>query len=223
MTEKALSMRALSLRAGLKHNTVANLMSRNQHTMNHNHLESLLRVLGTSMAEFWEPDAPPAIVAPPGTTLAAPPAYTVLVPDCGPVEAGPFRLPDIQSTERFVKGTYEDRDAFILTVHGDSMAPDYAAGEVIFLKRENIHLVPLPQDVKVGVPYERIKHLNGKDCVVLMADDGSTFKRLQIAHKHGQEYAITLHPVNPSHSKTVIRPDHDIWIQGVCYKSIRRR
>jgi len=74
------------------------------------------------------------------------------------------------------------------------------------------------------VPYDRVKHLHPKDCIVLMTDEGCTFKRLNIEGTDGeQEYRVTLLPVNPTHNKTVIRPDHDIWIQGICYKSIRRR
>lgn len=224
MDERGVTMRSLSLRAGLKHNAVANIMSRNLTKVNHHHLESILRVMGTSMLQFWESDEePPELIPPPGTSFSVPSSGMIMVPDCGLVEAGSFRLPDIQASDRFIRGTSEDRDAFALTVHGDSMAPEYLAGETIFLKRERIHMVPLPRGVRVGVPYDRVKHLHEKDCIVLMADEGCTFKRLNIEKAEGQEYRVTLLPVNPTHNKTVIRPDHDIWIQGVCYKSIRRR
>jgi SOS-response transcriptional repressor LexA len=223
---RGISMRQLSLRAGLAHNAVANIMSRNQ-KIDYGSLEKVLKVLGVALADFWE--APggetiqPAVSAPAGTRISAAPVSSVLVPDCGAVAAGPFRLPDPDTTQHFYAGAREDAGAFVLTIQGSSMEPEYRNGEMIFLKRENIHLISLPRGVRVGVPYDRVQHLNGKDCVLLMKDEGSTFKRLKIAKGRGGEYTVTLLPVNPDHDKTVVRPDHDVWIQGVCYKSVRRR
>jgi len=222
---RGISMRALSLRAGLPHNAVANIMNRNDR-VNYGNLEKVLEVLGMPLAEFWEsPDhaAKPSLSPPPGTYLSNPLSTSIPVPDCGTVAAGAFRLSDPASTQHFYAGTRGDEGSFVLTVSGNSMMPDYQDGEVIFLRRENIHLITLPEGVKVGVPYHHVKHLDNKDCVVLMKDEGSTFKRLKIDKGADNTYLLTLLPVNPEHKKTVIQPDHDVWIQGVCYKSVRRR
>lgn len=227
LDEKNVSMRAASLRAGLQHNAVSNIMNRNQ-GVSYGSLEKILRALDVPFVDFWEPgegaNAPPPISPPAAMSMAPlPAAATVFVPNCGTVAAGPFRMCDPDTTQNFLAGSREDEGAFVLNIRGDSMTPDYTDGETIFLRRENIHLIALPRDVKVGVPYERVKHLNGKDCVLLMKDEGSTFKRLRIEKGRGPEYTVTLLPVNPTHNKTVVRPDHDVWIQGVCYKSVRRR
>jgi len=223
---RGVSMRALSLRAGLKHNAVANMLSRTQ-KLNYGSLEKVLRALDVAIVDFWESDSPaqpPAMMPPPGTSIAPVPGrQSVFVPDCGLVSAGAFRLPDPDVTPHFLAGTREDEGSFVLTIRGDSMMPEYQDGEIIFLRRENIHLIPLPDGVRVGVPFERVSHLHGKDCVVLLKDEGSTFKRIQLERSRGPEYTVTLLPVNPDHNKTVIRPDHDVWIQGVCYKSVRKR
>jgi len=221
------SMRALSLRAGLKHNTVANMLSRTQ-KINYGNLEKVLREMDVALADFWEtkegPTEPPGVIPPPGTAVTSIPLrQSVFVPDCGFVSAGAFRLPDPEITPHFLAGTREDEGSFVLTIRGDSMTPEYQDGEIIFLRRENIHLISLPDGVRVGVPFDRVCHLHGKDCVVLMKDEGSTFKRIKLDKNKGPEYTVTLLPVNPEHNKTVVRPDHDVWIQGVCYKSLRQR
>lgn len=225
LKERGYSKRAVSLRAGLIHNAVANIVSRNQERVNYAHLEKILQVLGVSFAEFWEPDdgpsEPPKMTAPAGMRFTDPPQATVMVPHCGTISAGPFRLVDPDTTQHFYAGTRDDAGSFALTISGNSMTPDYCDGEVILVRRVSIHLVPLPRGVQVGVPYEHVKPLNGKDCVVLMGDEGSTFKRLSIEKGPRETYALTLLPVNVEHNKTVVRPDHDVWIQGVCYKSVR--
>lgn len=225
--DRGISMRTLSLRAGLQHNAVHNILYRNQKRINYQNVEKILNELGVPFADFWEPDEsslePPTISPPADMHFSTVPAQNIMVPDCGNVSAGPFRLPDPSLTQRFHAGGSEDTQSFILTVSGDSMAPDYAPGEIIFLRKENIHLIALPNDVKVGVPFDRIRHLNGKDCVIFMNEEGSTFKRIRIVKGAGPEYTMFLLPVNPAHDQTMIKPEHDVWIQGVCYKSLRRR
>src|SRR5687768_6758405 len=127
LDERGISMRQLSLRAGLAHNAVANMMSRNQ-KVDYGTLEKVLKVLGIALADFWEfpggDKTPPAISAPAGTRISAPPVTSVLVPDCGTVPAGPFRLPDPDTTQHFYAGAREDDGAFVLTIQGSSMEPE---------------------------------------------------------------------------------------------------
>src|SRR5437868_2566499 len=193
--ERKISQRALSVRAGIAHNGVNSILTKNASVTNVT-LEKILSALGVSLADFWETDdgpaKQPAMIAPAGTQLAPlPPHASVLVPDCGTISAGPFRLSDPDTTTHFCAGTREDEGSYVLTVRGNSMEPEYRDGELIFLKRESIHLISLPKDIKVGVPYDRIKHLHGKDCVLLMKDEGCTFKRLSIKKTTGPEYIVT--------------------------------
>src|SRR5476651_645774 len=106
--ERGISMRALSLRAGLQHNAVSNILYRNQARINFGNLEKILNALGVAFADFWQSGkdavAPPPISPPASMQISAPPMSSVMVPDCGIVPAGPFRLTEPDSTQRFFAG-----------------------------------------------------------------------------------------------------------------------
>lgn len=103
------------------------------------------------------------------------------------------------------------------------MFPEYGNGELIFLKKTSIHFPPLPNGRTVGVPLAQVQHLHGKDCVVFMEHEGCTFKRIILDSGPDLAYTLTLAPVNPAYNKTTLRPEHDMWVQGICYKSVRER
>ena len=143
----------------------------------------------------------------------------VHVPVLGRISAGPFALVEHRDATEWVAGDRGDRESFALIVEGSSMEKEYYNGDRIFCKP---YTVVFSEEQNAHVHLDKVRWLDGKDCVVLLNGE-STFKRIVINKKKGLDYDVVLTPVNPEFDKRTVHHGDEFIVQGVCYRLARNK
>lgn len=181
---------------------------------NPEHWKKILKALGVTEEDFYEkPKQPEPEIK--HVDVAGP---EVFVPLVGKIAATPFRLAQPSQATRYIPGTRADMNAIALEVEGDSMAPKYLSGEIIFVRKKDIALTPYESDDGESfVPYDFVAPFDGKDCVILHNDE-SSLKRLRVIRGKGMSYSVDIVPLNPSHPTLHVHRGDEFFVQGVAYR-----
>ena len=109
------------------------------------------------------------------------------------------------------------RELFALRVSGQSMAPHFLPGDLIYLEPLNIRLGV--KDPTRPVPMLMFERLNGR-IVAAVIDNESTLKQLKVVGE-GEKYALLLKPLNPDFGTITVKGDNEVVFQGAVVKMLR--
>ena len=210
---RGLSMRQVSLSAGLGDQLLRNVLTGRTHKLKPEALKQILNALDLSEDKFFEKDAESVSVATPDLTCH--------IPIFGEIPAGnPTWVEGKQQPSDYVLGDARDKrlNAFALRVRGESMAPDYRSGDVLFLRPLSIGLsVKNPSS---PVPRAAFDALVGRAVAVLVNNE-ATLKTLKIEQRPDNDYWLHLKPINPEFPVITIQDSDEAQFQGEVYKLVR--
>jgi len=109
------------------------------------------------------------------------------------------------------------QDLFALRVSGQSMAPQFMPGDLVYLRKLDIRMGI--KDPKNPVPALTFERLNGRTVAALI-DNEATLKQLKVVRLKN-DYELRLIPFNPEFEPIVIGPHNHAHFQGVVVKLIR--
>lgn len=106
------------------------------------------------------------------------------------------------------------RKLYALRVKGQSMAPQFLNGDLLYLEPLSIHIGVL--DRQNPTPRLTFERLNGR-VVAALVNDEATLKRLEIVSNSSnkEHYQLKLVPLNPEYQVITIGPDWTAHFQGV--------
>ena len=211
LDERGLSMRQVSMAAGLGPAAVRNLLIGRTQNVSEQALDKILQAIAMTKDEFFQRES--------ATHELAAAAYSV--PICGTIPAGnPTWTEGVVQALDSVPGDEHDRryGAFALRVSGNSMAPRYVANDILVLRPLQIHL-PI-KDPKNPVPRATFDALVGR-CVAVLLNGEATLKKLDIEHLKGGDYFLHLRPINPDYPVITVQEKDEAQFQGEVYKLIR--
>jgi SOS-response transcriptional repressor LexA len=212
INERGLSMRQVSLAAGLNSAAVRNLITGRTQSIGMETLAKILRAMDMTEEKFFLRAS-----APVGTVEAG--AYTI--PVCGEIPAGnPNYQEGIADPVDTIPGDDRDRryGAFALRVSGFSMAPKYLPGDTLILKPLHVGL-PVKDPLRI-TPRAVVDALAGRSVAVLVNGE-ATLKKLEIEPRPGGDYMLHLKPINPDYPTITIGDNDSVLFQGEVYKLIR--
>ena len=178
-------------------------------------LKALIEKLGISEEAFFK-----------GSDHAVPKAATIpqgKVPFFGEIPAGnPTWFEGATIPEDWIEPPpfCTTQKLFALRVRGQSMAPRFQSGDILYLEPLSIRLSV--KDPERPVPRLTFERLNNR-VVAALVDGEATLKQLKIVPmgKTKDNYELHLMPMNPEYSPIVIGPDSTADFQGVVVKSFR--
>jgi SOS-response transcriptional repressor LexA len=141
----------------------------------------------------------------------------VLIPMYGEIPAGhPTWFEGTAQAEEWVPpppGAL-NRNLFALRVKGQSMAPQFLNGDVLYLEPLSIRMGVL--DREHPTPRLTFERLNGR-VVAALVDEEATLKKLEIVSSasNREHYQLKLVPLNPEYQTITIGPDSTAHFQGV--------
>jgi len=213
---RGLSMRQVSLQAGLNESAVRNIITGRTQSIGLEVLRKLLQALEVSEEEFFQR---PAAASAAAVSTAAPSGYSV--PVCGEIPAGnPSYQEGIADPIDTIPGDDRDRryGAFALRVSGYSMAPKYLPGDTLVLKPLHVGL-PVKDPNRI-TPRAMVDALAGRSVAVLVNGE-ATLKTLEIEPLQKGDYLLHLKPMNPEYPTITIGDNDTLIFQGEVYKLIR--
>ena len=105
------------------------------------------------------------------------------------------------------------RKLFALRVRGQSMAPRFLNGDILYLEPLSIRMGA--KDPKHPVPRLTFERLDGR-VVAALVDEEATLKQLRIeTPSTPDDYELQLVPFNPEYKPIIIGPDSTAHFQGV--------
>jgi len=214
---RGLSMRQVSLQAGLNESAVRNIITGRTQSIGLEVLRKLLLALEVSEEQFFQRPAAAAPAAPVLPVNSG--GYSV--PVCGEIPAGnPSYQEGIADPIDTIPGDDRDRryGAFALRVSGYSMAPKYLPGDTLVLKPLHVGL-PVKDPNRI-TPRAMVDALAGRSVAVLVNGE-ATLKTLEIEPLQKGDYLLHLKPMNPEYPTITIGENDTIVFQGEVYKLIR--
>lgn len=211
--QRGLSMRQLSVSAGLGDQLVRNILTRRTQKIAPQTLSKILTSLDMTEDRFFERT--------PESVRVPAPEMTCSIPVFGEIPAGnPTWIEGNQVPTEYVAGDERDRrrQAFALRVSGRSMEPKYMPGDLLVLRPLSI---PLPiKDPKKLTPRATFDALHGRTVAVLLNGE-ATLKVLEVEPVKDGDYFLHLRPINPAYQTITVQPNDEALFQGEVYKSIR--
>lgn len=216
LEQRGLSMRKVSLRAGLNEAAVRNIITSRTQSIGLDVLKKLLEAMDLTEEKFFgRPEQ--AGVSSVKTTHTE--GYQI--PLCGDIPAGnpTYHEGEANPLETF-PGDERDRryGAFALRVCGHSMAPRYLPGDILILKPINRGL-PVKDPERI-TPRASFDALSGRTVAALVNGE-ATLKRLEIEQGAKGDYLLHLKPLNPDFPTITIGDNDTALFQGEVYKLIR--
>lgn len=212
--ERKISVRWLSEAIGLNRYFINKIMRGEvKSDIDRTRLKALIEKLGYTEEAFFK-----------GSDIAvAKPVTTGRIPFYGEIPAGnPTWFEGTTNPEAWIEPPpfCSTTKLFALRVRGQSMAPRFLQGDVLYLEPLSIHMGV--KDPERPVPRLTFERLNNR-VVAAMVDGESTLKQLKIVPmgKSKDNYELHLMPLNPEYTPIVIGPDSTADFQGVVVRSVR--
>lgn len=212
--ERGLSHRKVSMRAEMGDQRLRNFLIGKTNKIKAGALAKVLEVLKISKNEFFKYGGEALDEVPL-------PHEVYRVPIYGEIPAGnPTWIEGNQTPTDYVLGELRDkrRNAFALRVSGDSMAPRYLSGDVLFLRPLQICL-PI-KNPRHPVPRATFDALVERTVAVLINGE-ATLKKIRIEPRAHDDYQIHLVPINQVYASIVIKDTDEVRFQGEVYKTVR--
>lgn len=128
-----MSVRKLSINAGVPYSTLYSAIQRDSDGIDANALQRLAAALGVSVSELLGDNAPATVqTIPPGFQ---PLPEMVYIPLVGSIACGTPILAE-QNIEKHITVPEKWRADFVLTCHGDSMAPHIKDGDLVAIRKQ---------------------------------------------------------------------------------------
>lgn len=214
--ERRLSMRQVSLRAGLNEAAVRNIITGRTLSIGLDVMRQLFTALDLNEDQFFQREQ--KSFTPP---MEQPAKAEFRIPIMGEIPAGNPTWTDGQTEplDTFPGDEHDRRvGAFGLRVCGHSMAPRYLPGDLLILRSTQIGL-PV-KDPSRPTPRATFDALAGRSVAVLVNGE-ATLKRLEIEPIKGGDYLLHFKPINPEYPTITIGDDDTALIQGEVYRLIR--
>lgn len=203
-------MRQVSISAGLGEAGIRNILTGRTQKIDVGTLESIFVALKMTPTEFFKLGQEPESAA----ALCAIPVYGVI-----PAGHPTWTEGEISPLETVPGDAWDKRNgAFALRVSGDSMVPEFRAGDTLVLRPLNIAM-PM-KDPQRPVPRATFDALVGR-CVAVLINGEATLKRFTLEPGPGSDYTIHLDPINAAFSRITIQPSDEVQFQGEVCRLVR--